>query len=289
MNPWLWFGGVLLAGVFIHRRTTLAARRASQIARLVETSPPLRGNQTLRRHGRFGTLVLRCVSQLGRAVIRTLPWSTSASPAAIGTTTLLGVMASLVSPLLGVIVVVTSAARTRRIRRLHEQHRVAAIRSELSLLLDLLRVAVSAGLTMRQSILITCGAADRPLTAERYAVDGSGELSALLLNSVTGVGRGERYVDALAAMVDTPIIGPELGLLASTLIGTERFGTPPGPALASLATDVRDLRRRLAEAEARRVPIRMLAPLVLLLLPSFALLTLAPLLAGGLSSLRLTP
>jgi hypothetical protein len=33
----------------------------------------------------------------------------------------------------------------------------------------------------------------------------------------------------------------------------------------------------------------MLAPLVLVLLPSFALLTIAPLLAGGLSSLRLTP
>jgi tight adherence protein C len=54
-----------------------------------------------------------------------------------------------------------------------------------------------------------------------------------------------------------------------------------------LATDVRADRRRRAEEAARRVPVKLLFPLVLCVLPAFALLTVAPLLAGALGSLRL--
>ncbi len=299
MSPWVtngWFGGVLLVGALVQCRMSTAARKTSQVARLVRSQrseqPHVHvGSERSGNRGRGASLGLKWISRLGTLVIRIIPWTTTASPTSIGMTTVLALIASAFNPILGVVVVATSAARARRIRRMGEQQRIAAIRSELSLLLDLLRVAVSAGLTMRQAILITCGpsSTDAPSNGgHNQSLDQAGELSALLLNAVTGVGRGERYVNAVAAMVDVPVIGPELALLASTLIGTERFGTPPGPALASLATDVRDLRRRLAEAEARKVPVRMLAPLVLLLLPSFALLTLAPLLAGGLSSLRLT-
>jgi hypothetical protein len=299
MSPWVtnaWFGGVLLLGALVQYRMSTTARKTSQVARLVRSprseQPHVHvGSEGRGGGGRGASLGLKWISQLGTLVIRIIPWTTTASPTSIGMTTVLALIASAFNPILGLVVVATSAARARRIRRVGEQQRVAAIRSELSLLLDLLRVAVSAGLTMRQAILITCGPAnaDAPGSGGHdRSLHQVGELSALLLNAVTGVGRGERYVDAVAAMVDVPVIGPELALLASTLIGTERFGTPSGPALASLAADVRDLRRRLAEAEARKVPVRMLAPLVLLLLPSFALLTLAPLLAGGLSSLRLT-
>ena len=43
---------------------------------------------------------------------------------------------------------------------------------------------------------------------------------------------------------------------------------------------------RRAASSARRVPVTLLFPLVFCTLPAFALLTVAPLLAGGLRSLR---
>ena len=60
-----------------------------------------------------------------------------------------------------------------------------------------------------------------------------------------------------------------------------------GPTLARLAVDARDLRRRRAEESARRLPVRLLLPLVTCSLPAFAVLTVVPILAGALSGLRL--
>jgi hypothetical protein len=51
--------------------------------------------------------------------------------------------------------------------------------------------------------------------------------------------------------------------------------------------EAREQRRRDGQAAARELPIRLAAPLVLCTLPSFALLAIAPLLLGALSSLHL--
>ncbi|MDP9387533.1 MAG: hypothetical protein M3Q48_06280, partial [Actinomycetota bacterium] len=59
------------------------------------------------------------------------------------------------------------------------------------------------------------------------------------------------------------------------------------PALERLAAEVRRQRLRQAEEAARRVPVLLLFPLVLCVLPAFALLTVAPLIAGALRELRL--
>jgi Type II secretion system (T2SS), protein F len=181
-----------------------------------------------------------------------------------------------VSPLLSLVYLFWSIAQLRRRARLGTQLRIAAIRRELSLLIDVLRVAVSAGTSLQHAIVLVC--------------DGSrsdGELAASLLDAVQGINRGERFVDSLNRIGNDEVIGQEVRLFVATLLSAEQFGTPLGASLGQLAEDVRDVRRRLAETEARRVPVRMLAPLVLLLLPSFALLTIAPLLASGLGSLRL--
>jgi tight adherence protein C len=74
---------------------------------------------------------------------------------------------------------------------------------------------------------------------------------------------------------------PELRGLADALLASDRLGAPVGPALARLATEERAALRRRAEAHARRVPVRMLFPLVFLVLPAFGLLTLAPALLSG--------
>ena len=57
------------------------------------------------------------------------------------------------------------------------------------------------------------------------------------------------------------------------------------PALARLAGEERAALRRRAEAHARRVPVRLLFPLVFLVLPAFVLLTVVPGLAAGMARL----
>jgi tight adherence protein C len=58
-----------------------------------------------------------------------------------------------------------------------------------------------------------------------------------------------------------------------------------GPALERLGAELKLDRRRRAEEEARRVPVRLLGPLVACILPAFGLLTVVPLLAASLKAL----
>ena len=57
--------------------------------------------------------------------------------------------------------------------------------------------------------------------------------------------------------------------------------------LERLADEVRRQRRHRAEEAARRVPVKLLFPLVCCTLPALALLTVAPLVASAVRSLRL--
>jgi tight adherence protein C len=76
-----------------------------------------------------------------------------------------------------------------------------------------------------------------------------------------------------------------LRALADALLATDRLGVPVGPVLARLAHEERTALRRAAEAHARRIPVRLLFPLVFLVLPAFVLLTVVPGLAAGLGRL----
>jgi tight adherence protein C len=98
-------------------------------------------------------------------------------------------------------------------------------------------------------------------------------------------GRGGRWCEALDDAAVRP--GPAARPVLAALVASERYGAPLGDALAVLAVEARADRRRRAEEAARRVPVQLLFPLVLCVLPAFVLLTLAPLLAGALGSLRL--
>ena len=69
------------------------------------------------------------------------------------------------------------------------------------------------------------------------------------------------------------------------LVDHLRYGVPLLPALERTSLELRLDRRRAAELEARRVPVRLLAPLVTCVLPAFALLTVVPLLAASLDAL----
>jgi len=97
--------------------------------------------------------------------------------------------------------------------------------------------------------------------------------------------RGEPFAEAVRALPER--LGVGMVAFADLIAGADRYGVPVGPVLESLAADVRATRRRLDEADARRLPVRLSFPLVICTLPSFVLLAIAPALIAALSSLSL--
>lgn len=74
--------------------------------------------------------------------------------------------------------------------------------------------------------------------------------------------------------------------LTVLLSRAHRLGISPRQSLRSVADELRLERRSRAEEIARRAPVKMLFPLVLLILPAFLLLTVGPVLLATVRSLR---
>jgi hypothetical protein len=140
---------------------------------------------------------------------------------------------------------------------------------ELPVAIDLLGVAVGAGCT--PYLAVEAAARWAPPTV-------AGSLDTVVRACGLGVG----FVDAWR---DAAVRDPQLAPLADALSAGDRTGAPVGPALARLATEERAAARRRVESQARRVPVRLLVPLVFLVLPAFVLLTVVPGLAAGLARL----
>jgi tight adherence protein C len=157
-------------------------------------------------------------------------------------------------------------------RRRRERRRLAALAADLPEIVDLLVLAVGAGLTVPFAIAAVARHAPGPFAAELRRV-------------LHDVDHGRRLADALD---DVPARAGETARpLVAALVASERYGAPVVAGLERLAGEVRRDRRRRAEEAARRVPVKLLFPLVTCTLPAFALLTVAPLIAGTLGSLRL--
>lgn len=135
---------------------------------------------------------------------------------------------------------------------------------------DLLLLCTSAGWSLPLSHRATSALVAAPLgdalTAAADEADG-------------GRPRADALLHALSALGDRA-----LGL-AQVLADHLRYGSPLTPALERLGAELRLDRRRQAEEDARRIPVRLLAPLVICVLPAFALLTVVPLLVSSLRSL----
>jgi Flp pilus assembly protein TadB len=150
--------------------------------------------------------------------------------------------------------------------RSRDRRRDDRLARELATGVDLIAVAVAAG--CNPYLAVELGARwSPPLVAEA--------LGRIML----ACRLGESFDDAMS---DAARRSPRLLPLTTTLRTSARLGSPAAPALARVASEVRaDLRRR-AEARARTVPVRLCFPLVGCVLPAFALLTVAPVVLGGL-------
>jgi tight adherence protein C len=150
--------------------------------------------------------------------------------------------------------------------------RAEAVAAELPEAVDLLQLAVGAGLSVHHAVAATARRLRGPLGAE-------------LGRAVGDTGRGLRLADALDAVPDRA--GDVTRPLVAALTASERYGAPVVAGLERLAAEVRADNRRRAEEAARKVPVKLLFPLVTCILPAFGLLTVAPLVASALRSLRL--
>jgi tight adherence protein C len=148
----------------------------------------------------------------------------------------------------------------------------AAMRSALPDVIDLVVVAIGAGLTPSLAMARLATIAPAPF-ADAFARVAARQQ------------RGVRLADALESLEGD--LGADVHPLVAALTASERYGTPLGPALEVLAQDARAARRRWAEERARTVPVKLCFPLVCCTLPAFVLLTIAPLVAGAVRSLRL--
>jgi Flp pilus assembly protein TadB len=139
--------------------------------------------------------------------------------------------------------------------------------------IELLVHALEAGLTPRQAIEHLVGQAPGPVRPAFAAVVHRSE-------------RGQPFADALRALPD--VLGTRAASIADTIGTSDRYGLPLAPVLDQLARDARDARRRLDQAAARKLPVRLSFPLVTCTLPSFVLLAIAPAVIAALSSLGAT-
>ena len=155
----------------------------------------------------------------------------------------------------------------RRIERRRLNNKAAA----LAHVVDLLTMCIGAGLTL-------------PLALEAVATFCDAELAASLGQAANASRHGLPLGDALDRVVVD--IGDEVRPLIAVLTDSERYGVSITEGIIRLGDDVRREVRRRAEERARRVPIRLLIPLVLCTLPAFVLLTLVPLVLGALAHLR---
>ncbi len=149
-----------------------------------------------------------------------------------------------------------------------------AVERALPLLLDLLRSGVASGISTRT--ILSCLQVGTRVDDLSTFDDSLGSLRG---NLRSGVG----FVDALRVLNNE---GPAAVGLVAALAATEHYGVSISPTLDALAADARLAHRRRIEMKARRLPVLLLFPLVVFILPAFLVLTVAPLLFSGLSSIQ---
>lgn len=200
-----------------------------------------------------------------------VPWRAVATRtrAAVG----LGVAATaVVAPPVALVLVGVIAARPFVAKRQVLSRRQRAIERDVGDIVTLIGLAVNSGHNLLGALR----------AAGTYATGPVGEA---LRNVVASVDHGVRLADALEPLPND--LGEVVRPTVIALVSCDRYGAPLGPTLDRLSADMRVAARQRAEAAARRLPIRLLFPLVTCILPAFGLLTVAPLIAGSLRGLAI--
>jgi tight adherence protein C len=153
---------------------------------------------------------------------------------------------------MGPLVWLRAAARNRRL----------AIWKRLPDAFDLITVCVEAGLGLDAALR---------QVAEKLRGPISDEISQVLRE----VGMGRQRREALEDMARRADVR-ELETFVNAVIQAEHLGTSLGRVLRAQAFSLRIKRRQKAQELARRAPVKMIFPLVLLIMPTFFIITVGP-------------
>jgi tight adherence protein C len=255
----------LLVGMVVGAAVVAARPRRRRLpARVIALCPVRPARPVGRRPAAVAALFGGVVR---RALLR--PPDTEADTVA-GAAVLAGLALAAVHPALGAAAAAAVVGRPWLIRRRAERRHARQVREAVPDLIDLFRFAATGGLNVRLAVDAVAPRAGEPLRAPLEEVR-------------RRVALGDRVADAIDDVL-TRVGGP-VGPLAAVLAHAEREGVALAPSLEHVADDARLERRRTAEEDARRLPVRLLFPLVGCILPAFVLLTIVPLLAGSFASL----
>jgi Flp pilus assembly protein TadB len=155
-------------------------------------------------------------------------------------------------------------------RMFHRQRRNGA--DQLPEVIEMIAVGIAAGTAPARVFL---GAVERS----------EGDVHPAVRDVAARLRSGDRFAEAIGALREA--LGIDAAPVTDLLTAADRDGLAIAPLLDRLVDEVREQRRRHAEADARKLPVRLAAPLVVCTLPGFVLLAVVPLVAGALSSLTL--
>jgi tight adherence protein C len=150
---------------------------------------------------------------------------------------------------------------SRRVR-----HRTTKIDRELPDVLDLLTIAVEAGLGLEAAMEAACADFTGPMTEE---------LSRTLQEMSLGLSRVQALENLKARSLST-----DLATFVVVLTQADVLGMPIGRVLRSQADEMRNRRRARAREQAAKLPVKILFPLMLFILPPLMIIVMGPAVAS---------
>jgi tight adherence protein C len=175
--------------------------------------------------------------------------------AASGIAFIPGVLLTIVAAVLGWVAPLVLVRRRARMR-------LDTIDRDLADLVDMLVVTVEAGLGLGASLGIATSRFRGPLGQELQMTMNEQQMGRSL----------EEALSHLQQRVDTP----STRSFVRALTQGEALGVSIGSLLRTLSTEMRKRRRKAAEEQAAKAPVKMLFPLVLLILPALGVIILGP-------------
>jgi tight adherence protein C len=140
--------------------------------------------------------------------------------------------------------------------------RQGQIRRELPEALDLLTLSVEAGLGFDAAMAQVATSMPGPLARE-------------FMRMLQEVQMGQRRADGLRALAGRTTVG-ELRTLATSLVQAADLGIPIATVLRAQSQQMRVRRRQYAEEQARKLPVKIVIPLVLCIFPALFIVVVGP-------------
>jgi Flp pilus assembly protein TadB len=190
---------------------------------------------------RFGVSLPRTIGRTGRIVAG------------------LGLVAMIVAPQLAVIAAAVAMVAVAARGRARRRRRADRLRRALPETLDVLSLAVRAGLVPADALATAAETSSEPLDE-------------ILRAGLVRLRRGGSWDDVISQLGRD--LGPD-GRGVELLLGADG-GAPLADGLDRVAAELRDRRRREVQRRAQRLPVTVLAPLVSCILPAFLLITIVP-------------